>query len=277
MSTFRSRYFGKKAVLPTLHDKQRVIGPAFENGLGVEVVVSAIDTDQFGTFAGEVPRKLSQLETAIAKAKAAVELTGINLAVASEGTIGPDPVIPLLSSDLETLVFIDLENDITIHHSYRSSSIRAVSQEIKNLESLEGLLEKADFPNHGLIVRGSSIVKGIKDKNFLVSTVEKLINQGEVVRIETDLRASFCPSRMENIATCAKLLVEKINTECPECSTPGWGRIEPSYGIPCASCAGEVKQAIRADRDGCVRCDFVIEKARSNEVADPKLCENCNP
>ncbi len=39
-----------------MHKKEAAIAPAFAEFLGMQVVVAAIDTDQYGTFAGEIKR-----------------------------------------------------------------------------------------------------------------------------------------------------------------------------------------------------------------------------
>jgi hypothetical protein len=209
MAPLESPYFGKSATLPTLHGKETVISPIFQSALGLIIQVTEIDTDQFGTFSGETPRTLSQFDAAVAKARAAIALTGTPLAIASEGTIGPNPLIPIASSDLETLVFIDSERDLIIHESFRSSEIVAARIAIEPGENLDKFLAKADFPNHALIVRTESpaafeAVKGIRDFEKLVQAIHDLARESGHVIVESDLRASHSPSRMQNIAECAR-------------------------------------------------------------------------
>jgi len=275
-------YFGKLAILPTLHGKQSVIAPIFQNELGIEVQVAEIDTDQFGTFAGEIPRTLSQLDAAIAKARSAISSTGIPLAIASEGTIGPNPLIPIASSDLETLVFVDSEQELVIHESFRNSEVIAERKIVRPGENLDEFLERADFPNHALIVRteqGSSVsaVKGIRDKAALVQAVYELSAEAGSVVVESDLRASFSPSRMKNIAACARLLARRIGALCPQCNTPGWGSLSPIFGLPCADCGSYVESAVRADQFGCAGCDYKQVFARGTTVAEARFCDSCNP
>jgi hypothetical protein len=275
-------YFGKIAVLPTLHEKDSVIAPIFQSGLGIQVQVASIDTDQFGTFAGEIPRTMSQLDTAIAKARAAIASTGIPLAIASEGTIGPNPLIPIASSDLETIVFIDSERDLIIHESFRSSEIVTVRKTLQPGQNLDELLAKADFPNHALIARTETpaafqAVKGIRDFDKLVQAIQDLSKDSGSVIVESDLRASFSPSRMQNIANCAKLLAERIATTCPQCQTPGWGKIAPVFGLPCQDCGQKVESAVEADQLGCVSCDYVQTVERAGAYAESRFCDSCNP
>jgi hypothetical protein len=225
---------------------------------------------------------MSQLDTAIAKARAAIASTGIPLAIASEGTIGPNPLIPIASSDLETIVLIDSERDLIIHESFRSSEIVTVRKTLQPGQNLDELLAKADFPNHALIARTETpaafqAVKGIRDFDKLVQAIQDLSKDSGSVIVESDLRASFSPSRMQNIANCAKLLAERIATTCPQCQTPGWGKIAPVFGLPCQDCGQKVESAVAADQLGCVSCDYVQTVERAGAYAESRFCDSCNP
>jgi hypothetical protein len=275
-------YSGTKASLATLHDKESVIAPIFQSELGVDVQLAAVDTDQFGTFSGERPRMLSQLDTAIAKARAAIELTGIPLAIASEGTIGAHPMIPSAASDLETIVFLDSERDLVIHQWYRSSEIVTARKIIQPGQNLEEFLARADFPNHGLIVRSQHqlsrpAIKGIRDLGKLQQAIGEIGERSGSVIVESDLRANYSPSRMKNIAECARLLVKRIASPCPECNAPGWGSIEPIFGLPCGDCGDLVESAVMADQDGCVSCDHKVAVPREADTAEARFCTLCNP
>jgi hypothetical protein len=88
----------KSIALATKHGKLRQIGPWIEALDDWTVELAEIDTDQFGTFSGEVARVKSPRDTAIAKAKAAAELLGSDYGLASEGTIGAHPAYPWVRS-----------------------------------------------------------------------------------------------------------------------------------------------------------------------------------
>ncbi|MSZ20086.1 MAG: hypothetical protein F2609_04685, partial [Actinobacteria bacterium] len=261
MKPTASRYLGATAMLATMHGKESVIAPVFLESLGLRVEVANVDTDQFGTFSGETPRRLPQVESAIAKARAAIEQTGAPLAIASEGTIGSHPVVPFVISDYETVVFVDSELDVVIHESYRSSDILNQRLELSPGDDIRKFLVKADFPNHGLIVRNQEpgseqVVKGIRDIATLEQVISKLAGSSGKVTVETDLRASHCPSRMLNIAHCAKLLAQRISRECPSCSAPGWGNVEPIFGLPCVYCTTLVTTVVKSDQLGCFLCSY---------------------
>ncbi|MDP3559480.1 MAG: hypothetical protein Q8R79_03910 [Legionellaceae bacterium] len=66
-------YTHKSVLLASKHNKEQVIEPVFREQLSCNLYVSDIDTDQFGTFTGEVPRSLSPHETCILKASFAAK------------------------------------------------------------------------------------------------------------------------------------------------------------------------------------------------------------
>ena len=282
MASIGNAYFGRTAVFPTLHGKESVISPIFQSALGLTLQRLDFDTDQFGTFAGEIPRTMPQLDAAIAKARSAIASTGIPLAIASEGTIGPNPMIPIASSDIETIVFIDGEKDLIIHESFRSSEIITARATVQPGENLDKFLTKSDFPNHALIVRTESqaafqAVKGIRDFDKLVQAIQDLSQDSGSVIVESDLRASSSPSRMQNIAECARLLAQRIATHCPSCNTPGWGTVAPIFGLPCGDCGDLVETAVAADQFGCLKCEHKQVNSRSREFAEARFCDSCNP
>lgn len=274
-------YFGQNASFATMHGKEAVVAPIFLDLLGIEVIPADLDTDAFGTFSGDIARKLPPLETAIAKAAAAIDKSGTPLALASEGTIGAHPLFPISSSDLEIMVFIDAVNDLLISESVRSAEVVTARTVVQPGEDLEAFLKRADFPNHGLIVRldgplNNRAIKGITDLSNLNQAITELAGEGTVV-VETDLRAHFAPSRMRVIGQCARLLAERVASRCPSCEAPGFGKIQPIFGVPCMGCGDNVDTVVRADRRGCVKCDHTQVLERNQKYAEPRFCGSCNP
>ncbi len=278
-------YAGQVVAFATQHHKDRAVAPVFRDRLGVTIEVADVDTDAFGTFAGDVPRTKSPLDTALAKVEAGLDASTRRLALASEGTIGPDSALPLTTSDIEVLVFRDAEAGITIHAQHRSYEIVAARTQAKPTDDLREFLVRADFPRHGLIVKpptGSPgpITKGIVDEIELGRAIRRVCElrgaSGSAI-IESDLRAHFSPSRMSNITECARQLADRIATPCPQCASPGWGPVAPARGLPCSNCRTHIPTAVRADVSGCVRCPAVREYPREDQSVDPRWCPVCNP
>jgi predicted Zn-ribbon and HTH transcriptional regulator len=275
-------YRGATVVLPTLHNKGVLAQEAFKEHLDMDVIELHEDTDQFGTFSGDVERKLSPKESAIAKAKLGLTQTDYQYALASEGTIGADPTIPFANSDLEVVVFLDSINDLIISHTHHSFEISACTHEYIEGEDLEKFLTKADFPNHQLIVKCldsdiRALAKGISNRADLMKVLDQTKKEGlKKIVIESDLRAHASPSRAQNIKQAFKELAIRISSLCPECESPGWGVTSAVRGLPCTDC-GEESDAIKAHVFGCISCSYVAEADPIATSIDPSRCSWCNP
>jgi hypothetical protein len=278
-----SDYRGQRAALATGHAKESVITPPFASLLGLAVAAVPVDTDSFGTFAGEIPRAGSAYETAVRKARDGMAASGLPLGLASEGTIASDPVLPGVTVDMELLVFIDDVRGIVVHETHRSSATIAGHTTVSREDDLDPFLDRADFPRHGLIARPAGlqgpIAKGITDHDDLRRIIDDYaaLSPTHRVEIESDLRAHMSPSRMMAIDACAHALAERLATPCPNCGCPGWGPMEPAWGLPCRECGTTAPHVVRADRMGCPRCPAFHEAARHAEFADPQWCPRCNP
>lgn len=276
-------YRGQSIALPTLHHKGALIAPTFLSTLGMEVVEVDVDTDLLGSFAGEVRRERSQLETVRRKALLGLEVSGLAFVIASEGSIGADPEIGLITSDIETIIFIDSINNLEIVESYRSFDINAHVLEYVEGMDLSAFLSKADFPHHKLIVRSEFgyshvIAKAISTEEALLNALAeaKHLNINPIF-IESDLRAHCSPSRAKNIEITAERLTAKISSLCPECVTPGWGAVKAIYGLSCSECGQESESATRALLYGCVKCSHTAEGDPLAASIDPSRCNWCNP
>lgn len=277
-------YFGKPIVLASKHQKLQLIKPAFDELIGCELFEAELDTDQLGTFTGEIARSAPPRETAILKARLGMEATSTPIGIASEGSIGPDPLIPFIHSDIEHMVFIDDENDVVISEIYRSLEITAATVTTAPGNNIDSFLRKADFPNHGLIVRPNEkqlaqAIKGITDPKHLIESINSISEHSSdgLVVIESDFRAHFSPSRQKNIERLAKLLALRVTQCCPECDCPGWGRIGYEKGLKCSDCGLFNPEVIRQEILGCVKCELqelgeVLETSLS-----PARCDFCNP
>jgi len=279
-------YFkGRKAVLATMHGKEKVIAPLLKE-LGIEVVVSlALNTDTFGTFTRDVKRAGNQLEAARAKARAALALTGLDLAIASEGSFGADPQIPFVQSNLELVLLVDAKNNIEISGYHRSSETNMNGAYVSNIEEAQDIVREWGFPDHGLIVRKNEkskrqIHKDIVTYEDLEKRLKQLLNRlfTKKVYIETDMRAHRNPTRMKNIAKATEDLMKNIQSLCPKCRAPGFVVVDAKKGLPCGGC-GLATDMISAYIYGCQKCKYEEKRLRpdTKETTDPGQCNYCNP
>ena len=284
----RSAYAGRCIVLITKHAKSIAIAPTFFEKLNAGVLEYVVDTDQLGTFSGEVERSGNALECARRKCELALDQLGNNVefALASEGSFGPHPLIPFLPCDHEILYFIDRRHDFYLHMSHVSERTNYRKESINSLEELLKFADAVQFPSHALILRPNGretktpIFKGINCQQELEKAFEECMKQSANgnVWVETDMRAQFNPSRMAVIKELAEKLADRLAVHCPACDTPGWGKVRAESGLPCTWCKSETKMTSH-EILGCTRCTYeeTHEPPHGLQYADPGNCEFCNP
>jgi hypothetical protein len=279
-------YRKQNIALTTKHQKENAIAPHFRDLLGATLLVPQIDTDVLGTFSGEIERKGNALETAIQKARLGMQATNLSYGLASEGSFGPHPYIPLLSCDNELLVFIDDERGFHLHEMLISEETNYAHACVSTLEQAHQFLNSAKFPSHGVILRPNDWQDHrmiFKDAETITAfnkafDICKLSSSDGQVWLETDMRAHRNPSRMSVIATLAEKLARRLATPCPSCAVPGWGKTGVYRGLECEMCRTETEM-VKADIFSCVMCDYSESKPRLDGLwyAPQEYCPYCNP
>ncbi len=277
-------YEGCMIALATMHQKEQVIAPIFKRSLGAIVVVaSPLDTDAFGTFTRDIQRPGSQIEAARIKAQKAIEMTGLELALASEGSFGPHPEIPYVAGNREVVLFLDLGRGLEIIGEHLSTDTNYSHTQVSSLAEAEVFAQKVGFPEHGLVVMPHSdstehIYKGITDPSALKSaiTLAQTASTDGKVHLETDMRAMYNPTRMRVIAQATQTLVAKISSLCPQCATPGFSIKDVKLGLTCSLC-GLPTNLPRSLIYSCLKCGFSQEQPAEQGFADPAHCPYCNP
>ncbi|MBI2791732.1 MAG: hypothetical protein HYX61_07225 [Gammaproteobacteria bacterium] len=274
----------KKILLATKHNKEKVIKPILEQSLGCQVIVpNDFDTDQFGTFTGEIARILSPKEMVIKKARHAIEQYAFNYAIASEGSFGPHPLIPFAPFNQELLSFIDKENDIEIIVYEHTTETNFATYDLKPTDSYHDFLQQVKFPEHGVIIRALKcnkiIAKGIHEINELRAAMNYAFELSpEMIRIETDMRAMHNPTRMKIIERLSRNLLKRLLSNCAQCGCYGFGELSYHGKLPCELCGGstEIYQYIN---EKCIQCDYSLNLPRPDNLthADSTYCEYCNP
>lgn len=282
----RSLFKGRKLVIATMHEKERVIAPLLEKHLGVEVVIpKQFDSDRFGTFTRDIERAGNQLEAARAKVHAAMALARTDLGVSSEGSFGAHPSIPFIQSNLELLLFMDRKNGYEIRGHHRTLETNIDGQYVANVEEALDFARKIGFPEHGVIVRKSEngrfgIHKNIQTEEALTETVNKMLAGlfTKRVFIETDMRAHRNPTRMKAIEQATEDLIKNIASLCPECRAPGFVVIDFEKGLECSLCKMPTDLPLN-DLYKCSQCSHEEKKrvTKYGDSADPQYCGYCNP
>ena len=277
-------YAGLKASLLTQHGKESIICPQLFDSNGLEVIhVSDYDTDKLGSFTRDIPRYGSQLDAARKKARVGMELSGLQLGIASEGAFDNDPYTGMLPWNYELVLLIDDIRNIEII-GFFGGQAQSASQLVSSWDELTALLSEAQFTTHQLVIRPDDEYhpecrKGIKDLNSLKEAFEwatSLSKKGNVF-VENDLRAHTNPTRMANILKATQDLSRKINSLCPECESPGFSITERKKGLLCACCEAPTNLPV-ANIWSCVKCEYKKEELIPNQTkADPSKCHYCNP
>ena len=279
-----SVYANSQVAFLTQHGKERVVAPVLEPGLGCIIShVQGFDTDKLGTFTGETLRPGTQLAAARLKARKGMELSGLQLGLASEGSFGPDPYTGMFPWNIEILVWIDdlLGVEVVGMAQGPANSEHLLSSEWGEVKAFAA---RQGFPDHLLVLRpdGQSdprIYKGISDWEQLRECFEECQAQSDrrQVFVEMDLRAFANPSRMKHIEQAAHDLLQRVNSHCPACDAPGFWVTERQPGLPCSACGKPTSIYLR-ELWACPRCPEKSLRQRTDlAAAEPRHCPSCNP
>ncbi len=277
-------YDGQTVYFGTKHDKALALEPLFfEIGVSCETV--EVDTDEFGTFTGEVERQGSVKDTLRKKVASVLKVRpNARFVLASEGSFGPHPLIGFIRSDHEVLLFFDKETGVEIFVDELSTDTNHDEIEFGPRDDLFQFLERVKFPTHGIIARpkgkSTQVFKGLKDMARLGQAIIDcfMLSSEPKVILSTDMRASFNPTRMSVIGKAGEKLLARLQSFCPSCSAIGFGPIQGIKGLPCSDC-GLPTHMVKETIFGCAACEFEEPHTRVDGLtsASPGDCEFCNP
>ena len=231
-----SPYNKAQIILATKHGKEAVIRQPFLHHFNASIFVPPdFDTDQFGTFTGEIARVKTAFETVIEKAKVAATNYGFDYAMASEGSFGPHPAVFFAPGNVELMSFIDLKNDITVVESILSNDTNYAYIDITPNQNYNDFLKNAKFPSHAIIVKSQNdnaiIQKGIQTIDALNKALIIGFTKYPRLRLETDMRAMMNPMRLSVIEKLAVIVVNRLKNSCRKCQAPGFGKISFSGNL----------------------------------------------
>jgi len=265
-----------------MHQKEQVMAPLLEPGLGIQLeLVASLDTDRFGTFAGEVERPAGQRETAKLKCQRALALSGLDLAIASEGSFGPHPELAFVPANVELVTLLDSRHLLEVTGQHLTTDTNFAQQTVHSWAEVARFAENAGFPAHGLLARDLAtgmVVKGIVNPAQLEQLAQNLLAKEGKFGLETDMRAIYNPTRMLAIALATRDLITRLQTACPQCGSPGFGANGQRPGLPCAWCGLPTRLPL-ARLCTCPKCGHRTEDLfpTGATTADPAYCEFCNP
>lgn len=280
-------WHGARAVLATMHGKERAIAPLAARFLGLDAhLAEGLDTDRFGTFSREIARAGTPREAARAKIAAAFKLAGdARVGLASEGSFGPHPQVPFAALNRELVLLIDRETGLELVGHAATLDTNFAHALVTDPAAGLAFAAKAGFPAHGVIVMGVldsepapqlALFKTIDTEAELAVMIARTTALTGAAHIETDMRAHRNPRRMRAIRRAMIDLIRRARSRCPECTRPGFAVTERLAGLPCGWCAAPTMLS-RADILQCAGCGHRKERAVAAASADPMHCEECNP
>lgn len=275
---------GRTLLIATKHKKEQVIAPTLEAVLRVVCITPQdFDSDQFGTFTGEIERTFDPITTARKKCEWAMEKYQVDLSIASEGSFGPHPEAFMVPANEERLVLLDRKYNLEITAVTLTTKTNFNGAAITNREALTAFAKQALFPSHALILRKSknnadAVIKGIIDWNELYSHFDDYSSKYGETYVETDMRAMFNPTRMQVIEQTTQKLLQKIQSQCPQCQTPGFDVTQVIRGLPCAFCGLPTTSVLSLVKTCKVCSHHQTEKyPQGKTTEDPMFCNVCNP
>ena len=258
--------------------------PLIKQYLGISAQsIPGLDTDEFGTFSGEIERPFDPITTLRKKIMKGLKQSGATLGIGSEGSFGPHPRLPFVQADQEVVMMIDLERDFEIFETVISTETNHARQEIFSLGDLEDFAERIQFTSHAMILKTErdgkvlQVQKGLINWEQLHAAYQQMASTGEQLVAESDMRAYVNPTRMKVIERATEQLMKKIVNTCPECQWPGFGCVETKPGLACRQC-GDPTHLTLVRVYHCKSCGYQDERYVSSSIkADPAYCDQCNP
>ena len=274
----------RKIVVATKHNKETIIRSLFGEFFGVEFIVPEnFDTDAFGTFTRDKKRVGDQLEAARKKALAAMQITGLDAVIASEGSFDAHPSIPFVTSNLELVLFVDIKNNVEVRGHSRTFKTNMAHRYVRTLSEAVSFAESVGFPEHGVIIRerkdSETMFKEVTTWEVFKQTCKNLLytTKGGIIFLETDMRAHRNPTRMKNIELALKDLIKNIESTCPECGMIGFVPVKTTGCLHCESCGRETDVPAKSLFE-CQKCKYEEERRITEQsFINPGECSYCNP
>lgn len=277
-------YEGQTICYSTKHGKEKQSDRLFRVALGAKLFAPpGIDTDVLGTFSGDVPRNGSPRDVVKRKCLMGLELSGLSVGLANEGSFGPHPYIPFIPNGVEVMCFIDNERGIEIFEYATFCRTNFSQSEVSCLEDLHKFMHTIGFPKHSLIIRPSmkdtlNIYKGLNDLSSIETAYQEChkLSLNGAVSVESDMRAHHNLIRRRTLIKLTKKMVQRLLRPCPKCKLPGWGETARMPGLPCSLCFSKTLD-MRCRIFTCPTCQHEERIPASKHAADPKFCPHCNP
>jgi hypothetical protein len=168
-----------------------------------------------------------------------LERTGLRLGLASEGSFGPHPALPLLAVGQELLVFLDRERQLTVVEQRLDWRTNDAQLLLEPGDDPAAWLRQVCFPSHAVMARPAGSPTGPWHKDLctaaaLSAALAACRAADPRGQVWLDVRAHRNPTRMRSIRRLGVAMARRLASSCPRCGGPGWGLVAPSPGCPAA-------------------------------------------
>ncbi|MCD8520663.1 MAG: hypothetical protein LRY72_00085 [Saccharospirillaceae bacterium] len=201
------------AALLTRHGKGPLLAAALRpQEIGV-ISIAHWDTDQLGTFSGEIERPMPAPQVVRLKAILAADLSGCGLGLGSEGSFGGGPYPGLLPWQQELVALFNHDTGQCVTGVAAGPAPLGV-QQLADEPALALLLSR--YPGQGWIVRHAGLTcKGLTTAAQILERVSAW-----PLTLEPDWRAMHSPLRAQRIRAAADNLAQRLAAHCPACQRP---------------------------------------------------------
>lgn len=284
MSPARHPYTQQRIGLASIHRKERAAAAPFRRLLDAEIVVAPrVDTDQLGTFSGEIPRPDALVETCLAKAELAFDSLDVDCALASEGSYGPIDRVPLKPGGLEIMAFVDRKRGVRLVETLLTHRTNWRLWRFGGGDpAVHAAIAAIGFPESGIFVMRNTDFsephKSLKTVDEVVAAVDREAARSDdgLALLISDMRAHRNPQRMQVLRALSWKLARRLAHTCPKCGAPGFGHVHSTRGLPCEECR-EPTHWIDFEVDGCSACGHAVARPRKDrrKSAPRTACRVC--
>ncbi|QLI82986.1 hypothetical protein HZU75_16475 [Chitinibacter fontanus] len=278
----KSQYEGRLVVVASRHDKAAAIARPMHKLLGVQLWSPPdLDTDQFGTFSGDVPRPGTPIEMLRAKIALCRRLFPNPIMLASEGAYSQHPIFPSLGLAQEWMMWDDADNGLVlIEHKTRITPFYYATR-LESSEQLAPQLERCGWPKLAVTLHAADLnvpsFKGLRATAEIEHALAHLQGLGaQQIQLATDMRAHLHPPRQRTLRHLAARLARRVRTACPQCQQLGFGARFCETGLACSDC-NTPSQQLKMRGVRCEHCGYGHASWQASGYADPYYCTYCNP
>ena len=263
------------------------MAPPFRRVLDAEIVVAPqLDTDELGTFSGEVPRPDALVETCAIKAELAFRSLDVDCAIANEGSYGPIDAVPLVPSGVEIMAFLDRKRGIRIIETLSDASHQLAPAALQGGRSQHRQGGEGDRLPALRRVRAVQQRHGPSDQERAGHPGRRRLGDepgGQALRGRhggADRRHAR-PSQSHAHARAARAVVaarQAAGASLPEMRCAGLRQIGNRRGLPCEGCA-KPTHWVHFEIDGCSVCGHAETRPRKDgrKTAAKLSCASCSP